>query len=195
MGGFLEMANARLYPFWGCLTEALRTGTPQNELKHGGASMFEELYSRPDRLEQFMEAMAGISTGNFKALAEKFDFSRYATLCDVGGANGLLSMTVAQAHPHMRCVSVDLAAATAVAARKIAAAGLGDRVTVQAVDIFSEPLPKADVITMGMILHDWNLEKKKHLVKPPMTLYLQAARSSRSRTSSTMPDGRTPSAC
>jgi hypothetical protein len=165
MGGFLEMANERLYPFWGCLTEALRTGTPQNELKHGGASMFEELYSRPDRLEQFMEAMAGISTGNFKALAEKFDFRRYATLCDVGGANGLLSMTVAQAHPHMRCVSVDLAAATAVAARKIAAAGLGDRVTVQAVDIFSEPLPKADVITMGMILHDWNLEKKKYLVK------------------------------
>ena len=165
MGGFLEMANARLYPFWGCLTEALRTGKPQNELKHGGASMFEQLYSKPGRLEQFMEAMAGISAGNFKALAEQFDFSRYATLCDVGGANGLLSITVAKAHPHMHCVSVDLPAATAIAARKIAAAGLGERVSVQTLDIFAAPLPNADVITMGMILHDWNLEKKKYLVK------------------------------
>jgi hypothetical protein len=33
VGGVLEMANARLYPFWGSLTEALRTGQPQNEAK------------------------------------------------------------------------------------------------------------------------------------------------------------------
>src|SRR5829696_1616420 len=61
MGGFLEMANARLYPFWGDLTEALRTGRPQNEIKRTGTSMFAELYSKPERLEQFMDAMAGIS--------------------------------------------------------------------------------------------------------------------------------------
>ena len=63
MGGFLEMANARLYPFWGGLTEALRTGRPQNEIKHTGKGMFEELYAEPERLEQFMDAMAGISVG------------------------------------------------------------------------------------------------------------------------------------
>jgi predicted O-methyltransferase YrrM len=165
MAGFLEMANARLYPFWGDLTEALRTGKPQNETKRGRASMFEELYSKPERLEQFMEAMAGISVGNFKALAAKFDFSRYKTLCDVGGANGILSVLVAQAHPHMHCISADLPEATAIAARKIASAGLGDRISVRPLDFFAEPLPTADVITMGMILHDWNLEKKMHLVK------------------------------
>src|SRR4051794_5713950 len=165
MGGFLEMANARLYPFWGELTEALRTGQPQNETKHGGASMFEELYREPERLEQFMEAMAGISVGNFKALTATFDFSRYQTMCDVGGANGLLSILVAQAHPHMRCISADLPPATAIAGRKVAAAGLADRVAVQSIDCFTDPLPNVDVITMGMILHDWNLEKKMHLVK------------------------------
>jgi hypothetical protein len=165
MGGFLEMANARLYPFWGDLTEALRTGKPQNETKHGGASMFQELYSKPERLEQFMEAMAGISAGNFHAFAAKFDFARYRTLCDVGGATGLLSILVAKAHPHMRCISADLPAATAIAARKIVAAGVRDRVSAQPLDFFADPLPKADVITMGMILHDWNLEKKMHLVK------------------------------
>lgn len=165
IGGFLEMANARLYPFWGALTEALRSGEPQNEVKHAGSSLFGELYSKPERLEQFMDAMSGISAGNFMALAEKFDFSRYQTLCDIGGATGQLSMLVARRHPHLRCTSADLPQVTAIADRKIAAAGLADRVTARSVDFFAEPLPKADVITMGMILHDWNLERKMHLIR------------------------------
>jgi cyclopropane fatty-acyl-phospholipid synthase-like methyltransferase len=127
--------------------------------------MFEELYRKPERLEQFMEAMAGLSAANFRAFTAKFDFSRYKTLCDVGGANGLLSILVAQSHPHMRCISADLPAATAIAARKIASAGLTDRVEARHIDFFGDPLPNADVITMGMILHDWNLEKKMYLVK------------------------------
>jgi SAM-dependent methyltransferase len=165
MGGFLEMANGRLYRFWGDLTEGLRTGHPQNEIKHTGASMFAELYSKPERLEQFMDAMSGISAGNFQAFAEKFDFSRYHTMCDVGGATGQLSMLVARNHPHIRCTSLDLPAATLIAERKIATAGLADRVSARSIDFFAEPLPKADVITMGMILHDWNLEKKMQLVR------------------------------
>jgi len=165
MGGFLEMANARLYRFWGDLTEGLRTGCPQNEIKHTGASMFAELYRKPERLEQFMDAMSGISAANFQAFAEKFDFSPYQTLCDVGGATGQLSMCVATRHPHVRCTSLDLPAATAIAERKIAAAGLADRVIARPIDFFTEPLPGADVITMGMILHDWNLEKKMRLIR------------------------------
>ena len=99
IGGILEMANARLYRFWGDLTEALRTGKPQNEIKHTGKPMFEELYSDPARLEQFMDAMPGISRGNFQALAEKFDFSKYKTLCDVGGATGQLCTIARRAPP------------------------------------------------------------------------------------------------
>ena len=165
MGGFLEMANARLYRFWGDLTTALRTGQPQNEMKTGASSMFAELYSKPERLQQFMEAMAGISAGNFQAFASKFDFGPYKTMCDVGGATGQLSVLVARAHPHMRCVSADLGPATAIAGQKIAASGVADRVSTRVLDFFAEPLPKADVITMGMILHDWNLDKKMHLIR------------------------------
>ena len=101
IGGILEMANARLYRFWGDLTEALQTGQPQNEVKHTGHAMFEELYSDPARLEQFMSAMAGISRGNFEVLAQSFDFSRYRTVCDIGGATGVLSMVLATHHPHL----------------------------------------------------------------------------------------------
>ncbi len=165
IGGILEMANARLYPFWGDLTEALQTGKPQNEIKRTGTSMFEELYSDPARLEQFMGAMAGISAGNFQALAEKFDFSKYETVCDVGGATGQLSTILAARHPHLRCTSYDLPPVAPIAEKAIAAAGLSDRVSVASGDFFADPLPQADVITMGLILHDWNLERKMHLIR------------------------------
>jgi SAM-dependent methyltransferase len=164
IGGILEMSNARLYKFWGDLTEALRSGKPQNEVKHTGQPMFAELYSDPARLEQFMQAMAGISRGNFVALAEKFDFSRYKTVCDVGGATGQLSTILATHHPHLTCTSYDLPVVAPIAERAIAAAGLSDRVSVASGDFFADPLPKADVITMGLILHDWNLDGKLKLI-------------------------------
>lgn len=165
IGGFFEMANARLYRFWGDLTEALRTGQPQNEMKDGGEGMFEELYRDPERLEQFMNAMTGISLPNFEAFAEKFDFAPYTTMCDVGGATGQLSIFIARRHPHLTCRTCDLSPVEPIARKTIAAHGLAERVTASSVDIFNEPLPKADVITMGMILHDWNLEKKMHLIR------------------------------
>jgi predicted O-methyltransferase YrrM len=165
LGGFLEMANARLYHFWGDLSEGLRTGKAQNETKNSGQSMFAELYAKPERLEQFADAMSGISHGNFQALADKFDFARYRTVCDVGGSVGLLSMLIARKHPHLRCTTADLPEVAKIAQRKIATAGLADRVTSRPLDFFAEPFPKADVITMGMILHDWNLEKKMHLIR------------------------------
>jgi hypothetical protein len=165
IGGILEMFNARLYQFWAGLTEALRTGAPQNEIKHTGRAMFEELYHDPARLEQFMHAMEGISLGNFHALAERFDFSSYQTVCDVGGATGQLCAILATRHPHLRCTSFDLPVVAPIAEKCIAAAGLAHRVATASGDFFVDALPRADVITMGMILHDWNLDRKLHLIR------------------------------
>ena len=112
-----------------------------------------------------MGAMTGLSRINFEAFADKFDFSKFQTLCDVGGATGLLSIEVAQKHSHLKCTSFDLPAVEPIAKNHIAAAGLENRVGTASGDFFKDPLPKADVITMGMILHDWNLEKKMHLIR------------------------------
>jgi hypothetical protein len=165
IGGIMIMLNARLFKFWNDLPEALRSGRPQNEVKHGQKGMFEELYADLPRLEQFMGAMTGLSRLNFEAFAAKFDFSKFQTLCDVGGATGLLSIEVAKQHSHLRCTSFDLPPVEPIARKHIAAAGLEGRVGTASGDFFSDPLPKADVITMGMILHDWNLEKKMHLIR------------------------------
>ncbi|HYG78150.1 MAG TPA: methyltransferase [Planctomycetota bacterium] len=165
IGGILVMLNSRLFKFWNDLPEALRTGKPQNEIKHGQKGLFEELYAELPRLEQFMAAMTGLSRINFEAFAAKFDFSRFTSLCDVGGATGLLSIEVAKRHPQLRCISFDLPAVEPIAKKHIAAAGLSDRISTASGDFFKDALPRADVITMGMILHDWNLDKKRHLIR------------------------------
>jgi hypothetical protein len=133
-------------------------------VKHTGKPLFEGLYADPAGLEIFMNAMQGASLPNFQAFAERFDFSRYRTLCDVGGASATLSRVVAARHPHLRCTSWDLPAVEPIAQRAIAAAGLEQRVSTASGDFFRDPLPGADVITMGMILHDWNLETKRMLI-------------------------------
>ena len=165
IGGILTMLNVRLFKYWHDLPEALRTGRPQNEVKHGEESIFEVLYRDPVKLEIFLNAMTGLSRLNFEAFAENFDFSRYQTLCDVGGATGLLCIEAAKRHPHLKCTSFDLPAAEPVARKCIAAAGVSNRVSTASGDFFNDPLPKADLITMGMILHDWNLEKKMALIR------------------------------
>jgi len=165
IGGILTMLNARLFRYWNDLPDALRSGQPQNEVKHGEKTIFEVLYADPEKLEIFLNAMTGLSRLNFEAFAEKFDFSRYKILCDIGGATGLLSIEAAKKNPHLKCISWDLPVVEPVARKHIAAASLTDRVSTASGDFFKDPLPKADVIVMGMILHDWNLEKKKHLIR------------------------------
>ena len=165
IGGILEMTNARQFGFWNDLTEGLRTGKPQNEVKHTGEPIFDKLYADPVQLEGFMNAMTGISMGNFHLFAEKFDFSPYKTMCDVGGATALLSVICAQHHPHLSCRTFDLPVVAPIAQKRIDAAELSDRVKTAQGNFFEDALPKADIITMGLILHDWNLEKKMHLIR------------------------------
>ena len=165
LGGMLEMANERLYPFWGSLTEGLRTGQPQNEVKTGGSGLFEALYSDPERLRLFLGGMTGLSMGASRAIAEKFDWHNYKTVVDVGGAQGGLLVQLALAHPHLRGSNFDLAAVGPIFEEYVASHGLSDRLNFLPGNFFDDPLPHADVITMGHILHDWDLEQKRLLLK------------------------------
>lgn len=165
IGGLPEMLNARLFGFWNNLGTALKTGQPQNEVKHGGKSIFEELYSDEVTLGVFLDAMTGFQAVNFSRLAEKFDFSRYKTVSDIGGALALLSRILGARHQHLTFNSFDLPPVAPHALKHINAAGMSGRIKVVSGDFFSDDLPMADVITMGNILHDWNLENKKMLIR------------------------------
>jgi precorrin-6B methylase 2 len=165
VGGILEMANSRLYPFWGSLTEALRTGEPQNEIKHGGPDMFQQLYSDPARLREFLAAMSGISRGANMTIARNFPWTNYQTYVDVGTAQGDLAVQIALANPHLRGTGFDLPPVEPIFNDYCQAHGVADRVSFVAGSFFDQPLPGADVILMGHILHDWDLPTKQMLIR------------------------------
>jgi hypothetical protein len=165
IGGFLEMANDREYRFWADLEEGLKTGKPQNEIKTTGKESFEAIYADQERLKQFTEAMSGIQKGSFMAFVDKFDLSSYRTLLDVGGSGGLLSALVASRYPHMHCTTYDLPQLEPLAQETIDRMGVSSRVSIQSGSFFTEPFPEAEVITMGNILHSFDLESKQMLIR------------------------------
>jgi hypothetical protein len=164
MGGILEMMNHRSYGFWGNLTEGLRTGLPQNETRGGAKPVFEALYADPARLREFLSAMTGMSRGANLAIARKFPWSDYATFVDVGTAQGDLAVQIAHANAHLRGIGFDLAEIAPVFEDYVAQHGLQDRLKFAHGNFFQDPLPQADVIVMGHILHDWDLAEKRLLV-------------------------------
>lgn len=165
IGGILEMMNNRLFGFWSNLDKAMRTGKLQNEAANNGENLYEAIYKSPELTKEFVHAMTGIQIGNFIAFAKKFDFSKYHTLCDIGGSGAMLSIQVATHNPHMICNSFDLPPIEAVAKENIARFNLNDRIKTTVGDFFTDALPKADIIVMGHILHNWSEEKKLVLIK------------------------------
>lgn len=165
VGGILEMSNARLYPFWGSLTEALRTGELQNEAKNStSASHFTDIYADPARLRSFLAAMTGVSHAANLAIARQVPWSRYQTFADVGTAQGDLAVQIARANPHLEGIGFDLAEVGPIFEEYARANGVATRLRFQPGNFFQEELPRVDVITMGHILHDWSLEEKNQLI-------------------------------
>jgi hypothetical protein len=163
IGGILEMVNARLYPFWGSLTEGLRSGEPQNEARTGG-DLFDAIYADPALLRQFARAMSGLSMGAAIAIAQKIPWENHRTFVDIGTAQGNLPVQVASAHPHLTGGGFDLPALGPIFEEYIASASLTERVHFYAGDFFADPLPSADVLIIGHILNDWDLERKRTLL-------------------------------
>lgn len=178
IGGMLEMANARLYHFWGSLTEGLRTGQPQNEVKTGG-EFFGVLYQDPARLKQFMHAMTGISMGAAKMMAQKFPWQKYRTFIDIGAAEGGLPVQIALAHPHLSGGGFDLPVIRDIFDEYVASFGLSGRLRFYPGDFFADQLPNADVLVMGT--HPARLEPRREADAPDQSLRSPALRGSLDR--------------
>lgn len=164
VGGMLEMANSRLYRFWGDLTEALRTGEKQNESKYGAEDFFVPLYADPGRLKGFLQAMSGLSHAANARIAQSFPWSNYRSFVDIGAAQGDLAVQIAEANPHVSGIGFDVPPVGPVFTQYVSEHGLASRISFTPGDFFRDLLPKGDVVLMGHILHDWSLEQRRLLI-------------------------------
>jgi cyclopropane fatty-acyl-phospholipid synthase-like methyltransferase len=168
MGGVLEMANNVLYHNWGLLTDSLRTGMPQSEAKDG-KDFFEVLYADKDKTAKFARGMAGASTYIGQMLAAKFPWRDYGSVIDIGCSGGTASIQIALANRHITGGGFDLPPLRPIFEERVEEFGLSDRLSFTAGDFFNDPLPHADVLVMGQLLHGFNIEQRRLLLQKAHT--------------------------
>jgi cyclopropane fatty-acyl-phospholipid synthase-like methyltransferase len=164
MGGVLEMANTTLWHNWGLLTDSLRTGVPQSEAKTG-KDFFQVLYADQAKLKQFARGMEGASTYIGQMVAAKFPWQNYRSVIDVGCSSGTASIQIALANEHITGGGFDLPPLGPVFDERVAEFGLSDRLSFTAGDFFADPLPHADVLIMGQLLHGFDLAQRQVLLR------------------------------
>jgi len=167
LGGSFVQYSRREYDMWGSLTDALRTGRPRTEV--GNDSHFEAIYDDPVRFRSFVNAMTAGSLLSARRIAEQFPWQGYRTLCDVGTAQGCLPVQVALKHPKIEGMGFDLPELKSAFEQHVCDHGVSNRLTFKPGDFFTEPLPEAEVIVFGRILHNWDLATKKMLLTKAYT--------------------------
>ncbi|MGX1852372.1 acetylserotonin O-methyltransferase [Streptomyces sp. NBC_01456] len=159
IGGFLERSNRNLYPAWGRLTEALRTGKPQ-----AGGDFF-TMIEDPRLLGQFVNMMDALTHVLAPQLLAAYDgWDRHATVLDVGGCRGNMAARIVAAHPHLTGRVFDLPQMAPLFDEKMAELGMTGKVTFHPGDFFTQELPEADLVVIGHALHDWSAEQRRLLV-------------------------------
>lgn len=164
IGGILEMMDRRLFGYWNRLTDGLKSGQPQNEARDGQEDVFGAIYADPDILRNFLGAMTGVSRMTAQAIASTFDWSKAKSFVDVGCAQGGCTVEIARRHPHLTGIGFDLPAVGPVFDEFVGSRGLSDRLRFERGSFFDQPIPSADVLVMGHILHDWDLAEKRMLL-------------------------------
>jgi hypothetical protein len=162
LGALLEHLNARHYQNWSLLTQALRTGVPQSGALATGS--YPALYADAATKDIFLNGMSAGSLIAARTLARTFPWHRYTTFIDIGTAQGCVPVEIARVHPHLTGGGFDLPAIEPGFASYVQHHGLEHRLRFHAGDFFADPLPQADVLIMGRILHNWDSPRRKLLL-------------------------------
>ena len=162
LGASFDQYNRREYALWGCLTQSLQTGNPAAETH--GQDHFGSLYNDAARFRTFVTAMTSGSLLAAQGIARQFPWENYQTLCDVGTAQGCLPVQVALTHPHVHAIGFDLPMLRCAFEEYAFERNVADRVSFAGGDFFKDSLPQADVVVLGRVLHNWDLETKKMLL-------------------------------
>lgn len=163
--GYILYSDRILYPLWGNLVQAIREGTHRWEQTFGGRSgIFENLFADDQAKVTFLQGMHGMGLVSSPAVVAAFDLSRFTHLCDLGGATGHLAIEACRRYPGLRATVFDLPPVVPQAQRFIDQSSLAGRVGVHPGDFFADPLPPADLYSLGRIVHDWSAPKIQALL-------------------------------
>lgn len=163
MGGFLHVADQIMYPAWGKLATALRTGEPQAATYSGG-DMFGQLYHDDGKRSAFVGMAEDASRPLIPALLRAFDWASCGSVLELGGCRGNVLASLVEAWPHLTATVLDLPALRPDFDAHMKALGSTGKVGFHAADFFTDPLPDAEVVMIGHCLVDWTDEQRRALI-------------------------------
>ncbi len=151
--GYIRYSDEALFPMWAHLEDAVRGGTPRwNQTFGVEGGIFSGFFRTDEAKRDFLNGMHGFGRLSSPAVAAAFDLSGFHRLIDLGGASGHLAEAVREQYPQMQAHVFDLPEVAKLYPGTIAG------------DFFSDPLPEADLYSVGRILHDWSDEKIHRLL-------------------------------
>lgn len=166
LAGYILYSDRALYALWGKLEDAVREGANRWKQVFGAeGSVFENLFCTPEARRDFLMGMNGFGLLSSPRVAAAFDLNRFHHLVDLGGATGHLAIEACNRYAALRAAVFDLPGVIEVAREYIERAGLAGRIELMAGDFFEDPLPEADLFSLGRILHDWSEEKIRKLLR------------------------------
>lgn len=163
VGGYLQFCARELNPAWDGLATALRTGEPQNRAAIEG-NPYDSLYEDEAATDAFLDSMDMFNTPIAPRLSS-LDWSRYTSFVDVGGARGNVAHYLVSKNPHLKATVFDLPPLESAFAKHMAALGAAESISFRGGDFFTDPLPEADVLVLGHILHNWGEEDRVTLLR------------------------------
>jgi len=166
LAGYILYSDQALYPLWGNLEAAICEGTNRwQQTFGGGAAIFDHFFRTEEARRDFLSGMNGFGQLSSPAVVAAFDLRRFQRLVDLGGGTGHLALAACAHYPQLQGAVFDLPAAISTAREYIECSPHGSRVALIAGDFFSDPLPEADLFALGRILHDWEEEKVRTLLR------------------------------
>jgi acetylserotonin N-methyltransferase len=153
MTGYIRYSNSALYPMWGHLEDAVREGSNRwKQTFNLDGGIFAHFFRTEEAKREFMKGMHGFGRLSSPAVVAAFDLSRFHRLIDLGGGTGHLTEAARARYPNLEAAVFDLPAVAEMFHGTIAG------------DFFTDPLPPADLYSLGQILHDWTEEKIRVLL-------------------------------
>ena len=154
----LAFCGPAFWHAWEGFGHSLATGETGFE-KMVGMPIFEYLAQHPEEASHFSAAMVGYHGAEPPAVAAAYDFGRFGTIVDVGGATGNLLAAILSRHAAPRGVLFDRPHVVAEAPALLTAHGIQDRVTLEGGSFFEGVPAGGDAYVLSHIIHDWNEDR------------------------------------
>jgi acetylserotonin N-methyltransferase len=148
LSGYIRYSNNALYPMWGHLEDAVREGGPRWKQTFGwDGPIFSHFFRTEGAMREFQKGMHGFGRLSSPAVVSAFDLSGFRRLVDLGGGTGHVAEAAHDRYANLETAVFDLPRVAEMFPGTIAG------------DFFTDPLPSADLYSLGRILHDWSEDK------------------------------------